>query len=105
MVQEKIEAKINRTTRRLAELSLRQQRLAQEYQKLLKDLNLSPDELKESADGMGKFSAEIQEDLLRERKKIEDNLNFKLTNIRNPNATKKTYSERATIQSHWLFVR
>jgi hypothetical protein len=105
VIEEKLEAKIHRTEKKLIELSLHMQRLNCEYQQLLEDLALTPEQLKEFVENPKNFPPPIWEQLQNEKKKMDERLNLELNNVRDANKTKKVIAERGKVQSHWLFVR
>lgn len=105
VIEEKLEEKIHRTERKLIELSLHIQRLSREYQEILDELSLTPEQLKEFAENPENFSPPIWEQLQKEKKKMHEMLESELNNVRDANKTKKTISERGTVRQHWLFVR
>jgi hypothetical protein len=104
-IEEKLEEKIHRTERKLIELSLHIQRLNHEYQDILKELALTPEQLKEFADNPENFPPPIWEQLQNEKKIMNEMLESELNNVRDANKTKKTIAERGNVQQHWLFVR
>lgn len=103
--EKQLEAKINRADKKMRELTLNIQRLSREYEKFLDDLDLTPEQLKIFVESPDSFSEQIRETLEIEKKKMGERLNLQLNNVRNANATQKTFSERGTVQQHWLFVR
>lgn len=104
-IEEKLEEKIHRTERKLVELSLHIQRLSREYQEILEELALTPEQLKEFAENPANFPPPIWEQLQKEKKQMNEKLELELTNVRDANKTKKAIAERGTVQQHWLFVR
>lgn len=104
-MEEKLEEKIQRSERKLLELSLHIQRLNSEYQQLLEELDLTPEQLKIFAENPENFPPPIWEQLQDEKKQWEACLNLELENVRDANKTKKVIAERGKIQRHWLFVR
>ena len=105
VINEKLEEKIHKTERKLIELSIHIQRLDREYQQLLDELALTPEQIKEFAENPKNFSPPIWEQLQNEKKLAEEKLNLALNNVRDANNTKKTFSEKGKVQQHWLFVR
>ncbi len=103
--EEKLEVKIHRAEKKIRELAVRTQHLSREYEKFLDELDLTPEQLKIFIDDPENFSPQIREEMQKEKKKIGERLNLELNNVRNANATEKTFSERGAIQRHWLFVR
>lgn len=104
-VKEKLEVKIHRTERKLNEISISLKRLDREYQELLKELSFTPDQLKDYVENSDNFAPPIWEQLQNEKKKWDEKLNLELNSVPDPLKTKKTASEQAGIQQHWLFVR
>ena len=104
-IHEKIEEQIHKTEQKLKELSIHIQRLDREYTQLLEELELTPEQLKDFAKNPANFSSSIWEKLQEEKKQFDEELNLKLSNVRDANKTKQTLSEKSSIQQHWLFVR
>lgn len=104
-VEEKLEDKIQKTEKRLRELSIIMKRLDREYQKLLEEMDTSPEQLKAYVDNSDNFAPPIWEQLQNEKKKLDEKLNLELSCVSDPTKTKKAISERASVQKHWLFVR
>lgn len=105
VINKNIEEKFQRTERKLKELSITLQRLNDEYQQFLKDLALTPTQLKEYVNDPANFSPSIWEQLQDEKKKLDEKLNLELSNLRDPLKVKEIFSEKGKIQPHWLFVR
>lgn len=105
VVEEKLEDKIQRTEKKLKELSFHMQRLNRDYQQLLNDLALTPEQLKEFVEDPNNFSPLIWEQLQNEKKKLDEWLNLELNNVHDANKAKTVYSEKGKVQQHWLFVR
>lgn len=103
--QEKIETKIHKTEKKLAELSLRLQYFHEEYEKLLEECELSPTELKTYIESPDNFSKETWEHLQQEKKQLDEKLITDLSQVRDPNKAKQTLMDQSIIQQHWLFVR
>jgi hypothetical protein len=104
-VKEKLEEKIQKTDRRLNEFSINLERLDNDYQQMLKDLSLTPDQLKNYVENPNNFAQPVWDELQNEKKKLDEKLNLELNSVVDPLKTKQTTSERGTIQQHWLFVR
>lgn len=103
--EEKLEDKIQRTERKLLELSLILKRLDGEYQRLLEEMSFTPKQLQEYVENPKNFAPPIWERLENEKKMLDEKLNLELNNITDTVKTKKTLSERGQVQKHWLFVR
>ena len=104
-VKENLEEKIEKTEKKLHEISVSMKRLDREYQQLLDGIELSPLQLKEFVENPKNFSPPIWEQLQNEKKMLDEKLNLELNNIPDMLKTQKTFSERAAVQQHWLFVR
>jgi hypothetical protein len=104
-LEEKLEEKIQKTKLKMKELSLALERLNQEYQQLLDELASTPEQIKDYLENSDNFTPPIWEMLQNEKKKLDDQLNLELSLVRDPLKLKKTFSEKGSIQNHWLFVR
>lgn len=104
-VEEKLEDKIKRTERKLLELSIFLAQLDNEYQKLLEEMSFTPAYLKEFVGNPDNFAPAVWEELQNEKKQLDEKLNLELSVLPDQVKTKKTLSERASVQKHWLFVR
>lgn len=103
--KETLEDKIQRTERKLLELSLMLKRLDGEYQRLLEEMSFTPKQLKDYVENPENFDPPIWEHLQNEKKMLDEKLNLELNNISDLMHTKKTLAERGKVQQHWLFVR
>lgn len=101
----KIEEKIQRTERKLKELSILLQRLTEEYNEVLKEMALTPSEIKEYVENPNNFAPNIWEEMQEDKKKWEEKLDLELKSLPNIQNTKKNMAEKGQIQQHWLFVR
>jgi len=104
-VEEKLETKIQKTERKLLEMSIILKRLDREYQKLLDEMALTPEQLKAYVENPENFAPPIWEQLQNEKKMLDEKLNLELSCVPDLAKAKKTISERGTVQQHWLFVR
>ena len=95
--------KILKTERKLNELSVHIQRLNHEYQTLLDELALTPEELKAFVENPDNFSN--WEQLQHEKREMDEKLNVELNSVIDANKTQKIFSERGQVQQHWMFVR
>lgn len=102
---ESISDKILRTKRKLKELSILMEKTRSDYQKLLDEMSLSPDEISEHLSDPDNFTPPIWEMLQKEKKMLDERLERELSRIKDPTKNEKNYSDHATIQQHWLFVR
>jgi DNA-binding transcriptional MerR regulator len=104
-LEQKMDEKFHTTQIKMKELSIEMGKLELEHQKLMKNLGLTPEEIQAFASNESNYSPPIWEQLQQEKKQLDEKLNLSLNNIRDPNKVKKTLSETASIQSHWIFVR
>lgn len=104
-LEEKLQDKIQRQQRKMKEISISLERLDRDYQKIFKELALTPEQLQTYMENPENFTPPIWEELQNEKKKLDEGLNLELTRVRDPKKLKKTYSENGSIQQHWLFVR
>lgn len=105
VIEEKLEEKIHRTERKLMELSLHIQHLHHEYQEILNEFALTPEQIKEFAENSENFPPPLWEQLQQEKKEMDEKLEQELNNVQDTSKTQKTISERGKVQQHWLFVR
>jgi|GEM_PF-2794124 len=105
MANNKLQENIHITERKLTELSIQVQRLDRDYESLLKQWGLTPEEVKEFVEEAAHFSPSVWEDLQNEKKQMDEKLNLELSNVLNGNKIKQVLSEKGKIQQHWLFVR
>lgn len=90
--------------KKIEELTIRQEALNREVAKLLKELEVRPEQLTTFVSNKDNFTEENWQQLQEARKKLDEKLSRDLNSIRNPKETKKTYQERH-VDRHWLFVR
>ena len=100
-----LEEKIQHTQVKMQELSVGMEKLEEDYQELLKELGLTPEELQNYAENPHNYSPPIWEKLQNEKKMLDEKLDLALNNIRDPLKAQEALSERATIQNHWIYVR
>lgn len=103
--KEKLDEKVLKTQRKLNEFSIHLKRLDREYQQLLEELALTPEQLKNHIENSENFSPAIWEQLQNEKKRLDEKLNLELNSIPDTLKTQNTTSERGNVQQHWLFVR
>jgi hypothetical protein len=99
-----IEKKIQETDKKLKEFSITLKQLDLEYQQVLEELALTPEQLQEFV-SPDQFSPIVWEMLQEEQKEWDERLNLELNNIRDPLNTQKAIEEKGHVQQHWLFVR
>lgn len=104
-MQEEIHKKIQSTEKEMRELSLSVERLHQEYQQLLNELELTPEQIKASIENPENLLPEERELIQEERKKLDEKLNLELSQIKDIKKTEENFETLKEIQKHWLFVR
>lgn len=105
LYKESMSDKILRTERKMKELSIQMEKIKRDYQKLLNEVSLSPQEISEHIDNPDNFPPPIWEKIQKERIQLDEKLNLELSLIKDPFKNQQSYSDQATIQQHWLFVR
>lgn len=104
-MQEEISKKIQASEKQMKEFSLSLERLNQEYQELLNDLELTPEQIKTNIENPAYFSSEAREAIEQEQRKLDEKLNLALNNVKDLKKAEETFDTLKTIQQHWLFVR
>lgn len=99
-----LETHINKNELAIQELAIRIEALDRDIHELLKELNVSPDQLTIFLENKDNFSKENWNTVLEHRKALDEKLLRELQNISNPQKTKKTM-KTMNVQQHWLFVR
>lgn len=90
--------------KKIRELEIRNQKLDQDTLDLLKELQITPEQLTLFLNDNDNFTQLDWEKMQQQREKLEQKLQTELTSLRNPLKSKKTQQERC-INNHWLFVR
>lgn len=103
--KDELEKRINHTQLKFNEISINIESLDRELDHLMSELGFEPKKLQEFVQNPNNFSASNWEKLKEEQKKLNDKLHLSLKNVHDPMQVKKMFSERATIQPHWIFVR
>lgn len=87
------------------ELEINLEKLDREYQELIKETELNPEDIHTFVSEATNFSEPIWERLQNEKKKLEEKLNRSLNMVTDAKKTKQTLSERAAVRQDWIFVR
>ncbi len=90
--------------KKIRELEIRNQKLDQDTLDLLKELQVTPEQLSQFLNNNDNFTQLDWEKMQQQREKLDQKLQTELTCLRNPLKSKKTQQERY-INNHWLFVR
>lgn len=101
---QELEAHLTRNGTRIEELEIRIEALNRDINSLLKELNVSPQQLSSCLASQEHFSTDEWDTVNNEKKKLNEKLLRELLNISNPKKTKEAYQSR-NVQPHWLFVR
>lgn len=105
MIEQKLDEKIQRMDKRLKELAQLSQKIERDYQEMMKDLGLTPEELSKYFENRENFTQETWEQMEAEKKILDERLNLELDSLADPGKTKRSLSEKGRIMQHWLFVR
>jgi hypothetical protein len=105
LYKESISDKILRTERKMKELSIQMEKIKNDYQQLLEELSLTPQQISHHINNPENFSPPIWEKIQKEKAHLDEKLNLELSQIKDPLKNEKGYLEQATIKQHWLFVR
>ena len=97
--------KIQETEKRLKQLAIQSEKIHREYQKLLLDLELTPESIEEYMANEENFSADVREKIEIEIKKVDEKLALELSSIKDPLKNEQTTHEQSFVRPHWLFVR
>lgn len=90
---------------KIKENGLAVERMEREMERLKSELGLTKESAKEALSNPSLFSEEIWEELQKKKKELEESLNLKMKNIRDPSKQEKKFNERTQVQQHWLFIR
>lgn len=99
-----LEKQVEKNAQTIRELAIQIENINRQTEELLKELNVSPDQLTTFINNKDAFSEENWNALTAQRKALDEKLLLELANVRNPLKAKKTFQDRQ-VQPHWLFVR
>lgn len=105
LLEKKLKDMIAASQLRMQELSIQVETLDDRYQQLFDELEITPDQLKEHAEDQTKYEMPIWEFLQEEKQKIEKAYEHDANSVRDIKKVKRTFSERKSIQQHWIHVR
>ncbi len=105
IVEKGLSDKIARSKRDLASIMIRIKCFDAELEHLLKELETNPEEVIAFASNADNFSPSVWEQLQKEKKQRDEQLDLLLENVYDPSKAKKASEERAQVQRHWFFVR
>jgi hypothetical protein len=104
-LERKIEQNIQETQIKINKADIMLEQLEHDFSQLMQELNLTVEDAHQYIANPSNFTPEIWEELQNQKKQLDEKLQLELKNIKNPLKIKKSFSERGTIQPHWLFVR
>jgi len=90
--------------KQIKELTIRMDNLDREVDKLLKDLDVTSEQLTSYVQNQENFTQENWQQLQEHKKQLIEKLDRELDNVQDPLQTKKAYTERQ-VGNNWLFVR
>lgn len=98
------EEKMEDQEKKLQELLIRIENLDQSSDALLKELNVTPQQLTQFISNKAHFTEDAWNTLREQKQMLDEKIDQQLASISNPLKTRKTYKERV-IQNHWLYVK
>lgn len=99
-----LEKQVEKNAKILQELTIQIEILNRQTDELLKELNVSHEQLTAFVGNKDAFTEDNWNDLVAQKKALDEKLLKALVNVRNPIKAKKAYQDRH-VQPHWLFVR
>lgn len=100
-----LKSAIQATEKRLKQIAIQSEKLEREYQKLLLDLELTPELIEEYMADEDNFPEDVREEITAEMKLIDEKLALELSRIKDPLKTEQTTQKQGSVQPHWLFIR
>lgn len=101
--EDKLEKLIQKNEIAMHELTIRIENLDRLVQDLLSEMNVAPEQLTAYLEKKEHFTDDNWQELLKQKKILDDKLKQELEHIRNPLEVKKKYQER--VDKNWIFVR
>ena len=103
--EENLESQSTKNVLTLQELLIRIDGLDRQVKAFMDELDICPKQISSYVNNPNNFTKENWEELEKQRKMLDEKLDLELRNIRNPKNTMNSYSARAGVQQHWIFVR
>lgn len=103
-LDDQLENRLAELERKILETELQNESLDREIQTLLSEYNVLPEQLSLYVSNKENFTEKNWNELLAEKKQLDDKLTRTLDNLVSPKKRKKAQKER-NVQPHWLFVR
>lgn len=95
---------LKKNEKEIKQLELEIERLDREMYKMFKELNMSPEEVRNFLDEPTNFTKEMWTSLQNEKKKIEEQLEKKLSHVRNLAKAEEAYKQR-NLPHYAIFCR
>lgn len=105
LLEKKLKDMVVASQHRMQELSLQLENLSEGYNELFGKLNMTPDQVKDHAENQENYDLPIWEFLQQEKEKIEKSYAHDADSVRDIGRIRQTFSERKSIQQHWIHVR
>ena len=96
---------LQQNEKKLNELQKNLEKSREDYQSLLEELKLTPEQVSHFVNDQDNFSAAEWQLIQDEHQKLDMKLNLELNEIRNPQKVKQVQQEQSQIRPHWFFVR
>lgn len=104
LAQHSLDQQITQQETKINELAIQLESLEDSVSELMKFLNVTSEQLTTFISKPENFTEQNWNDLVKQKKLLDDKLHRELANIRNPLQTKKSYSN-LHVERHWLHVR
>jgi len=93
-----------RLDKKIKEICIQTEKLDKDIKNYFKENDINPVEVALYLENKENFTDEEWEFIQETRKKLDENLNLNLANIKDPRKAKKSYNDRL-VAPHWLYVR
>ena len=103
-LEKSVDWEVENQQKKIADLKKKNDVLNKEINDFYEELKLTPEQLSTFLQERDNFTESNWEELLQQRKALDDKLAIELENICNPLKTKLAYSSR-NVDKNWLFVR
>jgi seryl-tRNA synthetase len=100
----KLEERILTAQRKIQEMTINLENLDREFNQLLSESGLEAAQIEAYIKEMERSKDPIWETLKAEQDQLNQNLENRLTQIKDPKKLQQVFSEKASIQSHWIYV-
>lgn len=103
--KDNLQNRLQQNELKMRELTINLERLDLEYQQLFQEVGLTLAQIQTYISNEANFSQSIWEKFQKQKKELDEKLKLTLDNVTDPAHLKKKFSERGSIQNHWIFVR